>query len=174
MYPYNMQNYRYAENNNTNNNNIRRPEIIELEEAIGPSVEADDKILTMLDEAITDEMKGYEYYKRLQPMFDDTKDKETMRHISLDEMKHRKILEDLYQKISGTEAPTFKVDDISISRNLLVELAKSIMNEYDDSEFYRKLYFMLQNPEYRDMILEIMTDEQNHAGKLNYLYSKYK
>ncbi len=174
MYPYNMQNFNNMQNYMENtNNNSRRPEIIEVEEAIGPSVEADDKILTMLDEAITDEMKGYEYYKRLQVMFDD-KDKETVRHISLDEMKHRKILEDLYQRISGTKAPTFKVDDIQISRNLLVEIAKSIMNEYDDSEFYRKLYFMLENPEYRDMIFEIMTDEQNHAGKLNYLYSKYK
>lgn len=169
MYPYNMQSY--AENNNNNN---RRPEIVEVEEAIGPSVEADDKVLTMLDEAITDEMKGYEYYKRLQPMVDDVKDKETIRHISLDEMKHRKMIEDLYQKISGVKAPTFKVDDIRISRNLSAELANSIMNEYDDAEFYRKLYFMLQNPEFRDMLFEILTDEQNHAGKLNYLYSKYK
>lgn len=170
MYPYNMQSYMENENNSNN----RAPEIIEVEEAIGPSVEADTKVLTMMDEAITDEMKGYEYYKRLQTMFDDPKDKDTVRHMSLDEMKHRRMVEDLYKDITGKTAPTFKADDIRISRNLLVELANSIMNEYEDVEFYRRLLFMLKNPDYRDRLFEILTDEQSHAGKLNYLYSKYK
>lgn len=169
MYPYTFQSY-----NNQNQNQNTRPEIIEVEEAIGPTVEEDTKVLTMLDEALLNKEEGYQYYRRLQNMFDDTRDKETIRRISLDKMKHKKIVEDLYKDISGNDAPDLKADEVKISRNLLVELAKSITNEYDDVEFYRRLMFMMENPRYRDMLFEILNDDQIHAGKLNYLYSKHK
>lgn len=167
MYPYNLQNY--------GNDDISKEsiEITDLEQT-AHKPETDEKILILIEEAISDEFKDYEYYKRLQTLFDDSKDKESIRRISLDEMKHKKMLEELYSKLSGRKPPLPRPEDIRITRNLLVELAKSIAHEFDGVEFYRKLYFLLKNPEYRDMMFEILTDEHIHAGKLTYLYSKYK
>lgn len=168
MYPYTFQSY------NENQNNNRKPEILEVEEAIGPSAEADTKLLTMMDEALLSEEEGYQYYRKLQNMINDSQDKEVVRHISLDEMKHKRMIEDLYNKISGVKAPYLKPEEPKLSRNISAELSKSILNEYDEAEFYRRLLLMLKDPEYRDMLFEILTDEQAHGGKLNYLYSKYK
>lgn len=171
MYPYNFRNNNYV---NKSPVEIETENDVQEVNQMKEGGETDEKILSLIEEAIGDEFRDYEYYKRLQALFDEAKDKETIRHISLDEMKHKKMLEDLYFKLSGRKPPLPKIEDIKITKNLLVELAKSIANEFDGTEFYRKLYFLFKKPEYRDMMFELLNDEHIHAGKLTYLYSKYK
>lgn len=179
MYPYNLRNNNYVNKDIETEKVVDTQEVNKMKEVTqmkeeGDRVETDDKILTLIEEAIGDEFRDYEYYKRLQALFDEAKDKETIRHISLDEMKHKKMLEELYFKLSGQKPPLPRIEDIKITKNLLVELAKSIASEFDGTEFYRKLYFLFKKPEYRDMMFELLHDEHIHAGKLTYLYSKYK
>ncbi len=164
MYPYNAQN---------NESNTKTTKTNSTEQTIY-TVNTDDKLLALLEEVLGDELSDYEYYKRFQMLFDEPKDREIIRHISLDEMKHKKIIENIYTEISGKKPPIPKIEDIKITRNIPVELAKKIAGEYDGEELYRKIYFLLDKPEYRDMLFELLTDENIHAGKLTYLYSKYK
>ena len=45
--------------------------------------------------------------------------------------------------------------------------------ELNAVENYRSLMFALSEQWMRDYLTEIYTDEQNHAAKLSFLYSKY-
>lgn len=47
------------------------------------------------------------------------------------------------------------------------------MEELNAVENYRSLMFALSEQWMRDYLTEIYTDEQNHAAKLSFLYSKY-
>ncbi len=183
MYPYNINNLKQRNNNNNNktkvnpNNqtpiNTPSPVVTSTSENINLT-QSNKEILSMIEESLSGELHDHEYYRQLHALFDDANDKEIIRRLSLDELKHKKLLEELYKKISGKEPAIPKIEEIKISRNLLAELSKSINNEYMVSDFYKKLYLMLKEPQYRDIIFEIMMDENNHAGKLTYLYAKNK
>ena len=173
MYPYNSNLSKTANNTKPKANSSVKPSAISKAANISNGNNGEtSKILAMIEEALGDELHDYEYYRQLHSLFDDANDKEIIRHISLDELKHKKMLEELYRKISGKDAPVPNIQEVKISRNLLEEISKSIANEYEGSTFYRTLYFLFQNPEYRDIIFEIMNDELIHAGKLTYLYAK--
>lgn len=60
-----------------------------------------------------------------------------------------------------------------ISDNMAENFSNALFGELSAVEFYRKLYFAFLNPELRDALFEIITDEQGHAQILNYMYSKY-
>lgn len=178
MYPYNINNLKQRNNNNnnktkSNQSNNTTASVSASSENIN-STQPNNEILSLIEEALGGEIHDHEYYRQLHALFDDANDKEIIRRLSLDELKHKKLLEELYQKISGKMPATPKIEEIKISRNLLAELSKSINNEYMVSDFYKKLYLMLKEPQYRDIIFEIMMDENNHAGKLTYLYAKNK
>jgi rubrerythrin len=171
MYPYNFSNVHHSSRNkkgvdkvniNTtpNENNFKaRPK------------SPDDLILDMLRSAMIDEKEGSDYYLRLMSLATCVKDKEILKTISQNEFKHFKILEEIYTNLTG-EKYDFCFEPRPIGANLAHEYEVCICAEISDFEFYRKLYFGFLNVQIRDMLYEIMTDEQNHAIKLSHLYSK--
>lgn len=128
----------------------------------------------MLIMAIEDEIHDKEYYRKLINKATCRDDKEILRQISLDEQKHERIFTDIYQKVTG-EKPHISIKTVrDLSENVLLDFEKSIFDEMEAVEFYRQIYFLFLDVEIRDMLYEIITDEQNHAVKMTYLYSKYK
>lgn len=184
MYPYNMK-----ARSNPNSEEIKK----ESTEIKSESVETESQevttqesvrpitnkyVLEMIEEAIEDEREDAEEYKKFAEKFQDKEDKDIIRNIYMDELKHEKMMKDIYYQLTGEK---YQDNDSSTQsaeaaayENMSGELSKRIMAELDGAEFYRKLYYTFLTLEIRDILFEIMTDELIHAQKLNYLYSKYK
>ncbi len=133
----------------------------------------DQKILDLLLEALTDEKEDIDYYGRLMNMARTPEDREIIRQVQMDEQKHYMITSDIYYKLTGKQ-PVVEQIIRPLGRNLLHEYEKRIFGELAGADLYRKLYFAFLNLQLRDMLFEMMTDEQGHAAKFNYLYAKTK
>ena len=99
---------------------------------------------------MSDELADSDFYKRLASTVKEKDVEEILRGISMDEEKHYKMLEKIF-----------------------LNLDKRVMEELNAVENYRSLMFALSEQWMRDYLTEIYTDEQNHAAKLSFLYSKY-
>lgn len=123
--------------------------------------------------AIEDEIMAERVYNNLCEMLYDIDDKKILKEIAIDEEKHTKMLKELYTEINGSYADLAENKN-EMENNPLECIAKAIKEETESVEKYRTLLFAFEKPEYKNMIMEIIFDEQNHAAKLNYLYSKNK
>ena len=130
-------------------------------------------ILDLIKEAICDETRDSIYYEELSRKISNPEDQEILRKIHLDEEKHKKIFSELYKEISGKECE-FSFSPKNISDNMLQNFSESLISELETVEFYRKILFSFLDLTVTDLMYEIITDEQAHAQKLNYLYSKYR
>jgi len=133
----------------------------------------DKKVLDMLVMAIEEARQNSKYYLLLMEQSRFIEDKEILRQIHLDEVKHDKIFCEIHKKIAGEEA-IVNVNEKPCSPYLAKEFEKNIFAKLDNVEFYRQIYFMFLDLEVRDMLFEVITDEQIHTTKLSYLLSRMK
>lgn len=167
MYPYNIDRSNYTD---YQNNLTARSQNISSQK--NSTVPADKKLLSMIEEAVCDERRDSYYYKELMNIVRNPKDREVIRSIYMDEIKHEKLLIEIYKMLTGRNIPDMDCEMIPPTLNIVNNYEKSIFGELEGMEFYRQLYFLFQNQEIRDMLFEIITDEQKHATKFNYLFSK--
>ena len=128
----------------------------------------DEIFLDLLIEAMTDEATDMQYYEKLSWMVSDAEDREVVRHVQADEKKHLKALTDIYQMLTG-EVPTVTAREFEIGNDLHAEFDKRVLAELNGMEFYRNLYLSHKSTELRDIFFEILTDELEHAVKMQYL-----
>ncbi len=129
----------------------------------------DKKILEMLLEAIKDEAQWMEYLGKLMYITISPKNKELVRQIRLDDQKHYNMLIEIYNSLVG-EKPEVTPIPLEISDSPRTEYEKCMLLKLQSIEFYRKIYFSFLSVKIRDMLFEIITDEQNNAVKFLYLY----
>ena len=129
---------------------------------------ADKKVLEMIWMAAEEARRNTSYYVSLMEKVNAAEEKEIVRQIYLDEVKHDKMLCDIYKKSTGKELE-FNVSAPRCSPYPAKEFQKNIFAKLEQVEFYRRIYFMMLNFEIRDMLFEIITDEQNNAVKFSYL-----
>lgn len=79
----------------------------------------------------------------------------------------------LYTQLTGMAPPVSDESTEPLPASYLEGIEKALMGELKAFEKYRKLYLHI-NPQYRDWIFEIMTDEIKHASYYNWLYAKNK
>ena len=124
-------------------------------------------------EYISDELADSDFYKILASTVKEKDVEEILRNISIDEEKHYKMLRKIYESITGQPANVTDFTPEELSDNIFLNLDKRVMEELNAVENYRSLMFALSEQWIRDYLTEIYTDEQNHAAKLSFLYSKY-
>lgn len=122
---------------------------------------------------MSDELADSDFYKILASTVKEKDVEEILRNISIDEEKHYKMLEKIYESITGQPANVTDFTPEELSDNIFLNLDKRVMEELNAVENYRSLMFALSEQWIRDYLTEIYTDEQNHAAKLSFLYSKY-
>lgn len=128
-----------------------------------------------IEYAIADELDDSRFYSDLSDRVTDIEDKKMLKEMSIDEMKHSKMLSELYNEINNANPQINEEErDNKNQESILNSFANAIQGETNAVEKYRTLLFAFEKPEYKNMITEIITDEQNHSAKLNYLYSKNK
>lgn len=119
--------------------------------------------------------KTIHFYENLAEDVSDIDDKEKLRQICLDENKHYNMLKDMYNKMADNSyEPDNLKEENSEKDNVLNRIAAAIDKELESVEVFRPILFALENPLFKNYLQEIITDEQNHAARLNFMYSKNK
>lgn len=120
-----------------------------------------------------DEMADSDFYKRLASSVKEKDVENILREISMDEEKHFKMLKKIYENMTGKSPEVAEFTPEELSDNIFMNLDKRVNEELNAVENYRSLMFTLKEQWMRDFLTEIFTDEQNHAARLSFLYSKY-
>jgi rubrerythrin len=122
-----------------------------------------------LQQAIQGELEAIPYYQALLELAP-AADREDIRHIREDEERHAQTLSQLYSELTGRPPVTFPVEEPDLS-SYLQGLREAVRDELEAAEQYRDLYLGTLNHRIRDMLFEIMSDEQEHATRLTLLYA---
>ncbi len=128
----------------------------------------------LIEASISEENLTSNFYSDLSDNALDLEDKRILKEISMDEMKHSKMLDELFRNINGCAPVITEKEMPELEKDILNNIAEAIQAEADTVERYRSLLFAFDKAECKNIIMEIIFDEQNHCAKLNYLYSKNK
>lgn len=130
--------------------------------------QAPQKLLDMLVDAMKDERADRAKYKMMMEMTCSDKCKKQLNFAYEDEGKHYRMFQYIYRQIAGRdmEIPPPRPQKYSSMKEAIED---SIEGELEAVEMYRSIYAMLPNRQMRDMVYEIITDEQEHAIRLVYL-----
>lgn len=131
-------------------------------------------VLELIKDSINDELMVNKFYSDLANSIRDIDDKKMIEQMSLDENKHYKMFMDIYNKLTNEEYTPENIEYQNISLDIISNIINSIKGELSSVEAYRPILFALENQQFKNYLTEIITDEQNHAARLNYMYSKYK
>ncbi|WP_207708736.1 ferritin-like domain-containing protein [Heliobacterium mobile] len=97
--------------------------------------------------------------------------KEIVASIRDDELKHFKMLRQIYWEVTGQEIPQAPEVTFQEPGSFCEGIQKALFGELSAVERYRKILFGFEFLPYRNMITEIYTDELKHGVKWNFLYS---
>jgi rubrerythrin len=126
-----------------------------------------------LIKAMKDKGSARKYYKRLIGMAPDEKEAEIIEHFYEDETKHLSKFRMLFEMTTGKEPEIGSVNTPEFE-SYIEGIEHAIPKELEACEFYRDIYLASSNPIVRDVFFEALTDENEHAVYLNYLYTKNK
>jgi rubrerythrin len=126
----------------------------------------------LVKEYIADEMADNKLYSELAANVNDSEVSELLKETSQEEGKHVRILEDVYYKLTGEEAENIAAQEYELQADFTANITKALMGELAAVEKYRALMFALEDEQLRDYIYEIISDEQVHADRMNYIYAK--
>lgn len=135
-----------------------------------PGMPVNPKVLGLIMEAMKDERHDRMKYKMMMDAARSEKVREQIRFAYEDEGKHYEMFKKLYYQLTGktVDVPTPEVERYN---SFLDAIESSINGELDAVELYRDIRAMLPTREMRDIMYEIITDEQEHATRFVYLYS---
>lgn len=131
------------------------------------------KLLDMIKEAMKDERHDNKKYRMMMEMTENREIKDNIRHAYEDEAKHYRMFQEIYEDLTGEdiEIPVPKVD---LAERFVDNVKSSIQGELEAVEMYRDIRAMLTSKKHRDMLYEIITDEQEHATRFVYIYAMIK
>ena len=177
MYPYNPQSAEVKEEKG----------IISAQNDAAMADNSDiNRILYLLATAINAKEKAAEKYAGILDNIDNPKDRETARSIYLEELRGKKLLEQIKSEIEDahsmeytedTSGPEIVKDETfppEATHPLSAAFNGMITAEIESARFFRDLASVLEPyySEYADTVLSIMNDDQNHAVLDTMLYTQ--
>jgi rubrerythrin len=130
-------------------------------------------LLNLIIEAMKDERADRAKYKTMIDMSKSDKVRKQIEFAFNDEGKHYKMFQQIYYILTG-QYMDIPMPEPKKSEKFIEAIESSINGELEAVELYRKIRSMLANTQLRDMLFEIITDEQEHATRFVYLYSMEK
>ncbi len=162
---YSMYNQYYAFNRGNYRNDDSQ--LMEQEELITFS-----QAVELIRKSIEDEKEDELFYNKLIEQAPTEDDKNIIKSIREDEIKHNQILRDLYYQITGQIVPVNNLSTASNDNmNYKENLQKALFGELEAVKKYRKVLSQMPSGESYTLIMSIMTDELTHANKYNFLIS---
>lgn len=133
-----------------------------------------ESLQDLLIKAMKDERHDRVKYKEMMDQTDDPAVKAQIKFAYDDEAKHYKMFQQIYRSLTGKKIEIPLPTEVEKYDNLIDAVKSSIEGESEAVELYRQIYSLLWNKQMRDMVYEIITDEQEHFGRFIYLYSMLK
>lgn len=127
-------------------------------------------LLNLIVESMKDERADRVKYKMMIEMAKSDKVRKQIEFAFNDEGKHYKMFQQIYFMLTG-QYIDIPIPEPKKNEKLIDAIESSINGELEAVELYRKIRSMLPNTQLRDMLFEIITDEQEHATRFVYLYS---
>lgn len=125
----------------------------------------------MLKVAMDDEKADREKYRRLARMAEKERDRKTLFSIADDEGNHLKLLQMMFRKLYGKNAP--KSHGANPRPGGFKEMiGKSIVSEHEGVLFYQDVLGHLSCEELKTVIRQIMADEQRHGQLLEGIFER--
>lgn len=131
------------------------------------------KLLNMMKDAMKDERHDNKKYRMMSEMTENKEIRENLRHAYEDEAKHYRMFQDIYEDLTG-ENIEIPVPKVELADRFVDNVKSSIQGELEAVEMYRDIRAMLTTKRHRDMLFEIITDEQEHATRFVYIYAMIK
>lgn len=139
--------------------------------AAGPEMMFKDynKFIADVQIAINNEITAVEFYTKLMDMAPCADAKNQIEHPRDDEMKHYRMLCQLYMALTGYQPAVQK--SITNVTDFCSGIEEALNDELSAAESYRDMYLNTSNMSIRDILFEIMTDEMEHATRFSFVYS---
>ena len=120
-------------------------------------------ILKLIEDAVKDEASDFMIFARLSEEYPEKA--EMFAGIASDEIKHKKMLEELYADLSGKTLVQPRLEQIE----KLPSRAELMRDKFDTVAMYRTVFFALPSASAanKNILFEIMTDEMMHAAALS-------
>lgn len=128
--------------------------------------------LCLILEALADEASDRRFYQHLLRNAPTCEQKDIIKAIRDDEIKHFKMFRMIYEEITCEAPMPAQKEGFEMPETYCAAIQKALFGELGAVELYRKIMFGLCTQRHRDMLFEIITDELKHSGKWNFLYSK--
>ncbi len=128
--------------------------------------------LMLVKQGTEGEAEDRAFYDYLISVAPSAEDRDIITGIKNDEMKHFKLLRQLYYDITGEKLPSVETAAFQPPVAYCDGLKKALLGEQNAVVKYRKVLFAMRNRRHINMMTEIITDELRHLGLYNYLYSK--
>ncbi len=128
-----------------------------------------EQALSLVRDAIEGEREDEMFYDYLIAEAPTQEEKQIITTIRNDERKHNKMYRQIYIDFTGQEVMT--PSDIRFDRPAfyIEGIKKALFGELSAVEKYRDIRAGMPTRYYRDIVLEILTDELKHAAKYNYI-----
>lgn len=110
----------------------------------------------------------YTYLINLAPTYEE---KEIIKSIRDDEVKHNKYFKQIYKDFTGIDLKPKKGAIVKRPKSYADGIKQALFGELKAVENYRVIREAMPNRYYRDILFEIITDELKHSSKYNYLYT---
>lgn len=131
-----------------------------------------DEALEMIKNSVMDELNDEMFYSALINQAIEDEDKEIIMSIRDDEMKHNRLLRDVYYSLTGITLPQSKQSEVLPTNSYLANLKKALFGEIEAANKYRKIMSAMPDRKNSSILMEIMIDEIGHSGKYNFLVGK--
>lgn len=125
--------------------------------------------LALIEKAVKGEREDelfYDYLIRIAPT---NEEKEIIKSIRDDEIKHNKMFRKIYKDFTGKDITGEEVNEFEKPKSYIDGIKKALMGELRAVETYRKIRQGIPYTQYKEMLFEIITDELKHGIKYNYI-----
>jgi len=130
--------------------------------------------LELIKEAVSGETEDRLFYEYLISVAPSDEEKNLIKGIRDDEIKHFSFFRDLYKELAGAALPITSDGDFQKPKSYCDGLKDALLGEQRAVQKYRKILFVLVDRNQINKLIEIITDELRHGSIYNYLYSRNK
>jgi len=138
------------------------------------SQSASNLLINNIIEAMKDERHDRVKYYKMMQMTDDPEQIKQIKFAYDDEIKHYEMFQQIYYELTRRRIDIPMPNEIEKYDTFMEAVQSSIEGENNAVDLYREIFSQLDSKKLRDMVFEIITDEQEHANRFIYLYSMLK
>ncbi len=130
-----------------------------------------DEALKLIEKAVMGEAHDVKFYEMLMKLCG-KEDNDIFEKIIADERKHGQLFRTIYCELTGHVLPKAPEEKVTPPKSCCEGIQMAILEELEAASKYRIILYAMQDRRHINMMVEIITDEQNHAQKLNLLCCK--